>query len=131
MRELLISEVAARAGLATSALRYYDEIGLLGDIPRRAGARRFPSTVVRRLALIRAAQEAGFTLAEIKVLLDQRPDANVREQWVELAARRLPELDALIDRLTQLRATVADCLNCGCLSLATCAMLRAPAGARP
>ncbi|HEX3812268.1 MAG TPA: MerR family DNA-binding protein [Mycobacteriales bacterium] len=130
MRELLIGEVATRAGLATSALRYYDDIGLLGDIPRKAGARRFPSTVLRRLALIRAAQEAGFTLAEIKVLLDQRPDANVREQWAALATRRLPELDALIDRLSQLRATVADCLKCGCLSLTTCAMLRAPTDPR-
>ena len=116
--------MAKRSGLAVSALRYYHQLGLLGDVPRRAGARQFPSTVLRRLALIRAAQEAGFTLAEIKLLLDQRPEDNIRQQWEALAGRRLPELDAMIGRLTQLRDTVADCLACGCLSLTTCAMLR-------
>lgn len=125
MRSLLIGEVAHRTGLAVSALRYYDQIGLLGDVPRRAGARRFPTTVLRRIALVRAAQEAGFTLAEIKLLLDQRSDGNVREQWEALATRRLPELDAMIERLTELRETVANCLECGCLSLTTCAMLTA------
>jgi MerR family redox-sensitive transcriptional activator SoxR len=111
--------------VAVSALRFYDQLGLLGDVPRRGGVRQFPTTVLRRLALIRAAQEAGFTLAEIKVLLDQRPEASVRQQWEELAARRLPELDATIARLSQLRATVAECLSCGCLSLTSCAMLQA------
>ncbi len=128
MRTFLIGDVAERTGLAVSALRYYDRLGLLGAVPRRAGARRFPSTALRRLALIRAAQEAGFSLAEIKLLLDQRPDASVRQQWEALAARRLPELDALITRLSRLRETVADCLACGCLSLATCAMLQPQAG---
>lgn len=129
MRTFMIGEVADRTGLSVSALRYYDQLGLLGDVPRHAGVRRFPGTVLRRLALIRAAQEAGFTLAEIKLLLDQRPDANVRQQWEALAARRLPELDALIDRLSRLRDTVADCLACGCLSLTKCAMLqRGPSG---
>ena len=125
MRSLLIGRVAERTGLAVSALRYYDAIGLLGDVPRRAGVRHFPATVLRRIALIRAAQEAGFALAEIKLLLDQRPDASTRQQWETLASRRLPELDALIDRLTSLRTTVADCLACGCLSLTTCGMLNA------
>ena len=124
MRELSIGQVAERSGLAVSALRYYDQLGLLGDIPRRAGARRFPTRVVRRLALIRAAQEAGFTLAEIKLLLDRQEGESVRRQWEMLATRRLPELDALIERLTRLRETVANCLECGCLSLTTCAMLR-------
>lgn len=131
MRSLLIGEVARRTGLAISALRYYDQIGLLGDVPRRAGARRFPTTVLRRIALVRAAQEAGFALAEIKLLLDQRSDANVREQWEALATRRLPELDAMIERLTQLRETVASCLECGCLSLTTCAMLTTDSDAQP
>jgi MerR family redox-sensitive transcriptional activator SoxR len=123
MRSLLIGDVARRTGLAVSALRYYDEIGLLGEVPRRAGARQFPVSVLRRLALIRAAQEAGFTLAEIGFLFRERPDAPVRQQWEILATRRLPELDALIDRLTRLRETLADCLDCGCLSLTKCAIL--------
>jgi MerR family transcriptional regulator, redox-sensitive transcriptional activator SoxR len=131
MRSLLIGEVARRTGLAISALRYYDQLGLLGEVPRRAGARRFPGTVLRRIALVRAAQEAGFTLAEIKLLLDQRSDANVREQWEALATRRLPELDAMIERLTRLRETVASCLECGCLSLTTCAMLTNDSDAQP
>lgn len=121
--ELLIGEVARRTGLAVSALRYYDGLGLLGEVPRRGGARRFAPSVVRRVALIRAAGEAGFTLAETKLLIDQQPEASVRAQWEAMAARRLPELDALIARLTRLRETVAACLSCGCLSLVSCAML--------
>lgn len=123
MRTLLIGEVADRSRLTVSALRYYDNMGLLGAIPRTGGARRFPTSVLRRIALIKAAQEAGFTLTEIKLLLDQHPEASMRQQWEELATRRLPELDALIDRLSGLRDTVAACLACGCLSLSTCAML--------
>jgi MerR family transcriptional regulator, redox-sensitive transcriptional activator SoxR len=129
VRTFLIGDVAARTGLAVSALRYYDQLGLLGDIPRQGGVRHFPATVLRRLALIRAAQEAGFPLAEIKLLLDQQPDSNTRQQWETLATRRLPELDAMIERLTRLRNTVADCLACGCLSLASCAMLHNPGAA--
>lgn len=129
MRTYSIGQVAGRSGLAVSALRYYDDLGLLGEIPRRSGARQFPGTIFRRLALIRAAQEAGFTLAEIKELLDQRPGASVRQQWETLAARKLPELDALIDRLSQLRENVASCLACGCLSLTNCVMLQAHHGA--
>lgn len=125
MKTLTVGGVSARSGVPISALRYYDQIGLLGDIPRLAGVRQFPTSVLRRLALIRAAQEAGFTLAEIKVLLDQRPEASVRQQWETLAARRLPELDATIARLILLRSTVAECLSCGCLSLTSCAMLQA------
>lgn len=129
MRSLLIGEVAKRTGVAVSALRYYDQIELLGDVPRHAGTRHFPLSVLRRLALIRAAQEAGFTLAEIRLLLHERPEASMRQQWEVLAARRLPELDALIDRLARLRDTLADCLDCGCLSLTKCAMLNADSDA--
>jgi MerR family redox-sensitive transcriptional activator SoxR len=123
VRELSIGDVARRSGLSISTLRFYDSCGLLGDIPRRSGSRRFPVSVLRRLALVRAAQEAGFRLAEIKLLLDQQPDAPTRQQWEQFATRRLPELDALIARLTDLRTTVASCLACGCLSLTSCALL--------
>lgn len=126
MRELSIGEVARRSAVPVSALRFYDQRGLLGDVPRRHdGQRRFPPTVLRRLALIRAAKEAGFTLAEIKLLLDESAGESVRAQWAAMAGRRLPELDALIGRLTALREMVAGCLDCGCLSLTTCALVRA------
>lgn len=123
MREMSIGELARRTGTTPSALRYYDQRGLLGAVARSGGKRRFAPSAVRRVNLVRAAAEAGFSLAEIGTLLDERPDTSTREQWELLASRRLPELDALIERLVTLRETVASCLSCGCLSLANCALL--------
>jgi MerR family redox-sensitive transcriptional activator SoxR len=123
MVRLSIGEVARRSGLSVSALRYYDQRGLLPELERVGGKRRFPSTVVRRLALIRAAREAGFTLNDIKLFLDRHGDTDVRQQWETMATHRLGELDQLIGRLVALRATVAGCLECGCLSPVTCQLL--------
>ena len=122
-RLLRIGELASRGGVRVSALRFYDTIGLL-PADRRVGRRRYyHPRALRRLAMIRAAQEAGLPLAEIRVLLDQRRDQPVREQWQALAEQRLPQLDQTIARLQNLRQVVADCLACGCMSLTSCALL--------
>lgn len=124
MRTLDIGEVARRARMRPSALRYYERIGLLPAADRSAGRRVFPATTVRRLALIKMAQRAGFSLAEIRELLDGA-DAGpgATRQWRELAARKLPELDQLVETVRRLREAVADCLACGCMSFTNCRLL--------
>lgn len=111
-RLLRIGELASRGGVRVSALRFYDAIGLLPADRRVGGQRYYHPRALRRLVLIRAAQEAGLHLAEIRVLLDQRGDQPVQAQWRALAERRLPELDETIARLQALRQVVADCLAC-------------------
>lgn len=125
-RLLRIGELASRGGVRVSALRFYDTIGLLPADRRVGGQRYYHPRALRRLVLIRAAQEAGLPLAEIRVLLDQRGDQPVQAQWRALAERRLPELDETIARLQALRQVVADCLACGCMSLTSCALLTDP-----
>jgi MerR family redox-sensitive transcriptional activator SoxR len=121
MRTLDIGELARRVRLRPSALRYYEEIGLLASVGRSAGRRVFPVTAIRRIALIKMAQRAGFTLAEIRGLLADQPGAT--KQWRALAERKLPELDRLIGEMQTLRAAVADCLDCGCMNFETCRLL--------
>jgi MerR family redox-sensitive transcriptional activator SoxR len=122
-RLLRIGELASRGGVRVSALRFYDTIGLLPADCRVGRRRYYHPLALRRLALIRAAQEAGLSLVEIRVLLDQRRGQSVREQWQALAERRLPQLDQTIARLQDLRQVVADCLACGCMSLTSCVLL--------
>lgn len=121
MRTLDIGELARRVRLRPSALRYYEEIGLLTSMGRSAGRRIFPVTAVRRIALIKMAQRAGFTLAEIRGLLADQPGTT--KQWRALAERKLPELDRLIGEMQTLRTAVADCLDCGCMNFETCQLL--------
>lgn len=125
MRTIDIGELGRRVRMRPSALRYYERIGLLPPAERVGGRRVYPATTVRRLALIRMTQRAGFTLAEIRELLD-RGDAGASRQWQALAERKLPEIDALIGELQALRRAVADCLACGCMSFETCELLSGP-----
>ncbi|MEU9126526.1 MerR family transcriptional regulator [Kitasatospora sp. NPDC048540] len=127
MRQLGIGELARRTGLRPSALRYYESLGLLPDARREGGRRVWPAAVLRRLALIRMAQRAGFTLAEIRGLLAGEPDRPATRQWRELAERKLPELDLFIRRTQQLRDAVAACLACGCMNFQDCELLAGPA----
>jgi MerR family transcriptional regulator, redox-sensitive transcriptional activator SoxR len=122
-RLLRIGELASRGGVRVSALRFYDTIGLLPADCRVGRHRYYHPRALRRLTLIRAAQEAGLSLVEIRVLLDQRRGQSVREQWQALAERRLPQIDQTITRLQHLRQVVADCLACGCMSLTGCVLL--------
>lgn len=79
---------------------------------------------MRRVALIKMAQRAGFTLAEIRQLLDNHSSPGATRQWCDLAARKLPELDQQIADTRTLRQAVADCLDCGCMNFDTCVLLR-------
>ena len=116
-----IGQVAERAGVRTSLLRYYEDIGLLPEPERVSGQRRYDSTLLRRLAVIDVAQRAGLTLEEIRELLDHGADP-MSGQLQEIAARRLPEIDALIDRAQRVRTWLDQATGCGCASVDDCAL---------
>jgi MerR family transcriptional regulator, redox-sensitive transcriptional activator SoxR len=120
---LTIGEVARRAGLATSAIRYYERAGVLPPAERLAGHRRYGADAVRRLGVIAIAQRAGFTLAEIRELLDGTDaGAPAGDALRALAERKLPEVEALIARAEAMRAWLTLARECGCPSLDVCAL---------
>jgi MerR family transcriptional regulator, redox-sensitive transcriptional activator SoxR len=122
MEHLSIGEVARRTGLRTSALRYYEEAGIIPPPRRVNGQRRYDAGVLTRIAVIRMAREAGFTIEEIKTLVDGFPsDTSASARWQALAGRKLAEVDALIARAQAMRRVLEESLACGCLSLETCA----------
>ncbi len=119
-----IGEVARRAGLATSAIRYYERIGLLPRAPRTSGQRRYDAAVLEWLSFIALAREAGFTMAEIKRLVTGfSPETRPTARWRELAARKLDEIDAAIARAGRMRAVLRIALDCGCFRLEDCRAL--------
>ena len=130
MEDLTIGEVARRAGVRTSTLRYYESIGLL-PAPRRAnGRRRYAPAAVQMLGVIQLAQQAGFTIAEIQTLLHgfaaETPPA---ERWRPLAEHKLGEIDALIARAQHMKQILEALLQCGCLRLEECSLGGATVGA--
>ena len=116
-----IGEVAAQAGVRVSLLRYYEEVGLLAPAERVNGQRRYDPSALRRLAVIDVAQRAGLSLEEIRELVEHGNDP-MSDRLRELAERRLPEIDALIERATRVRAWLADATRCGYESLDDCAL---------
>jgi MerR family redox-sensitive transcriptional activator SoxR len=124
MDELMIGEVARRAGIRTSALRYYERVGLLPAPRRVSGRRRYDESTVQMLRLIQLAQGAGFTVAEIQILLHGfAPDTPPAARWQPLAHKKMQELDALIERAQQMKQVLETGLNCGCLRLEDCAVV--------
>ena len=123
MRYVGIGELARQAGLRPSALRYYESLGLLPTARREGGRRLWPAATLRRVALIRMSQRAGFTLAEIGRLLDSDTGKGTTRQWRALAERKLPELDDVIQQTRHLREAVAACLACGCMNFNDCELL--------
>lgn len=119
---LTIGEVARRAGVATSALRFYEEIGLLASERGPGGARRYPRSVLRRVAVIQAAKAIGLPLAEIKATLDTLPDGRTpsKADWERLSRSWRGRLDERIAELERLRDGLTSCIGCGCLSLRSC-----------
>jgi MerR family redox-sensitive transcriptional activator SoxR len=123
MKELAIGEVARRAGIRPSALRYYESIGLLPAPKRVSGRRRYDESVVQMLRVIQLAQQSGFTVAEIQTLLHGfAPDTPPAARWRPLAQHKIAELDALIERAQRMRRILETGLNCGCLRLEDCAV---------
>lgn len=124
MDQLFIGEVAARSGLSASALRYYEAEGLLPPPARASGRRRYGPEVFDRLAAIQLAQRAGFTVAEIRVLLEGAAEGGAASsRWHALAARKLLELRGQMARLQAMAALLEDGLACGCIDLESCHLL--------
>jgi MerR family transcriptional regulator, redox-sensitive transcriptional activator SoxR len=119
--EMPIGEVADRAGMSTSRIRFYEARGLLPEPERVGGKRRYHEEVLRRLAIIDAAQRVGFTLEEIRDLLGSR-DELAHERLRQLAVLKLPELDDLIARATSVRRVLKICSRCDCESIDACRM---------
>jgi MerR family redox-sensitive transcriptional activator SoxR len=114
-----IGEVATRAGVNVSLVRYYDRIGLLPAAERVSGQRRYDESALRRLAVIDIAQRAGLSLDEIKELLEHGNDP-MSDRLRELADRRLPDIDALIERAQRVRSWLQTAQSCGCQAIDDC-----------
>lgn len=121
VRQLAIGEVAERAGMSTSRIRYHEARGVLPEPERAAGKRRYTDDVFRRLAIIDATQRVGFTLEEIRDLLGSRHQP-AHERLRQLALLKLPELDDLIARATSVRRVLKMCSRCDCESIEVCRM---------
>ena len=119
--DLWIGEVARRAGMTASRIRYYEACGVLAEPDRIAGRRRYSPEVLRRLAIVDAAQRVGFSLDEIRDLLGSR-DQPAHERLRQLALLKLPELDDLIERASSVRRLLTICSTCSCESIDVCRM---------
>ncbi|MCH9802668.1 redox-sensitive transcriptional activator SoxR [Acidimicrobiales bacterium] len=119
---LTIGQASERLGLATSALRFYEDKGLISSLRTVGGQRRYARDVLRRVSFIRAAQQVGLPLAEIKESLDALPAhrAPTQEEWQRLAEAWRPLLDEQIATLAGIRDRLAGCIGCGCQSLDSC-----------
>ena len=123
-QELPIGEVARRTGLAVSAIRYYEEEGLISSTRTAGNQRRFHRDTLRRIGFVRAAQRVGLSLDEIAAALASLPTSRTptRADWSRLSRRWRGRLDDQIERLEKLRDDLDSCIGCGCLSLDTCAL---------
>src|SRR5271169_4803204 len=123
MSELLrIGEVARRSGVAASALRFYEDRGLITSERAGSGHRRYPRAVLRRIAFIVYAQRVGLTLEEIGRELARLPanSAPTRRDWARLSRKWSSRIDARIAELERLKMGLTECIGCGCLSLDRC-----------
>jgi MerR family redox-sensitive transcriptional activator SoxR len=121
---LTISEVSRRSGVAASALRFYEDRGLIASQRAGSGHRRYERPVLRRIAFIVFAQRVGLSLDEIGAELAKLPAdrAPTRADWARLSSGWSARIDERIAELQRLKLGVADCIGCGCLSLDRCAL---------
>src|SRR4051812_33802221 len=125
--ELTIGEVARRAGMATSSIRYYERIGLLGEPDRLHGQRRYDTAVLGKLGFIGVAQSAGFKLAEIKELIEGVDSAaGMGDQMRSLSIRKLDEVEALLEQTKAMKGWLEVAQQCGCASPDECRLFPAP-----
>ena len=122
---LTIGELAARTGVATSALRFYEDRGLIGARRTESGHRRYPRVMARRVAFILFAQRIGLTLEEIRGELDKLPSGRAPsgEEWARLSTRWAERIAERMVELERLTRGLTDCIGCGCLSLDRCVIL--------
>lgn len=121
-RMLTVGEVAYRAGVPVSTIHFYESKGLISSTRSAGNQRRFPSVVLRYIAIIKVAQRTGIPLEEIKEALGRYPPGSKlsAEQWRELSSHWRGSLDERISRLMRLRDELDNCIGCGCLSLEEC-----------
>ncbi|MEU4096509.1 redox-sensitive transcriptional activator SoxR [Streptomyces sp. NPDC026673] len=121
---LAIGELAERSGLATSALRYYEELGLIRSERTAGGQRRYARVTLRRLAFVRAAQRVGLSLEEAGAALARLPEdrAPSASEWNAVARTWTRRIDEQIAGLERLKANLTGCIGCGCLSLRKCSL---------
>ena len=129
---LPIGEVAARSGFSTSALRFYEKEGLLEASRTSGGQRRYPRSVLRRLAFVRAASNVGLSLDEVRAALATLPAGRTpsKTDWRRLSQSWRARLDEQIAALEDLRDGLTGCIGCGCLSLRSCRLSNAGDAAR-
>ena len=122
MKQLTISQVARQIGIQASAIRYYEQIGLLPVAQRLSGQRRYDSTVLYRLAIIQRARQLGFTLSEIRQLFfGFRDVTRASDRWHALSARKLSELDHLMEGIKAVRKLLRQLMTkCRCETLDQC-----------
>ncbi|MET1414679.1 redox-sensitive transcriptional activator SoxR [Roseibium sp. HPY-6] len=124
---LSIGELAERTGLAVSAIRFYEEKGLVHPIRNSGGQRRFLRADIRRLSFVLVAQEFGFTISEIAVQLGRLPEgrAPTKADWTRMSREFRKHLDLRIERMEALRDKLDACIGCGCLSMKSCQLYNA------
>lgn len=128
---LTISEVARRSGVAASALRFYEDRGLIRSARAGSGHRRYSRGVLRRIAFIIFAQKIGLSLEEVGAELAALPENRVPERadWAKLSSRWTRRVDERLAELERLRASLTQCIGCGCLSLRQCQLANPGDGA--
>jgi len=136
VESLSIGEVARSTGLRPSALRFYEGVGLLPQPERTSGRRRYGGKVLRevlsRLAFVRVAQQAGFTISEIATLLDGfSDDTPPSDRWRVLAQEKLPEVEALVERALGMKDLLERGLRCECVSMDDCTLVDKGAPGHP
>jgi MerR family redox-sensitive transcriptional activator SoxR len=121
---LSIGQVAERSGVAQTALRFYEERGLIAAERTAGNQRRYPRSVLRRLAFIHSAQRVGLSLEDIAAALATLPEQRTptKADWARLSKQWKAELEARIDSLQRLRDKLEGCVGCGCLSMRMCSL---------
>ena len=121
---LTIGELSARSGVAPSALRYYEDLGLIVSERSAGNQRRYAQATLRRVAFIRSAQRVGLSLEEITEALSTLPGGRTptRADWARLSKQWRSRIEEQIERLERLRDKLDGCIGCGCLSLQRCTL---------
>ncbi|CAN5774230.1 redox-sensitive transcriptional activator SoxR [soil metagenome] len=125
--DITIGELSTRTGVATSALRFYEQEGLIHSSRTPGGQRRYHREVIRRVSFIRVAQQVGLSLGEIAAAMAALPDRRTpnRRDWHKVSAAWRPRLDRRLELLERLRDDLTGCIGCGCLSIDVCPLYNA------
>ena len=124
MAEISISDVIKQTGIPASTLRYYEEIGLVASVSRKSRRRQYNQSILRRLAFIQTAQQAGFTLAELRTLLNSVEDAQSDKiEWRELVDRKLSEMEVRLRKIKSMKRLLKDITDCQDDDLVECIVL--------